>query len=102
MSGTPKFKCFRGKEYVAAVKHPEDCAVLISAGVVDRVTFDRAVWVWTESDDESIAANSYDDAAEIMMNRLHQHNIRAARQLGYSDNRIITELNHSPENVAAA
>jgi len=102
MSGTPKYKCFRGKEYVAATKHPEDAAVLISAGVVNRVTYDRAVWVWTEDDDEAVAANSYDEAAEIMHDRLCQHNIRAARSLGYSDEYIASELNHSAANIAAA
>jgi len=102
MSGTPKFKAFRGKEYVAAFKHAEDAAVLISAGVVDRVTYDRAVWVWTEADDSMIAANSYDDAAEVMHKRLRAHNIKAARKLGFTDARIISELNHDPAEVAAA
>lgn len=102
MSGTPKYKAYRGKEYIAAFKYPEDVAVLISASMVDRVSYDRAVWVWTEADDESIAANSYDDAAEIMDKRLRAHNIKAARSLGYTDAQIISELNHNPAEVAAA
>lgn len=102
MSGTPKYKLFRGKEYIAACKHPEDVAVLIAADMVDRVSYDRAVDVWTANDNSAVAAESYDDAAEIMVNRLHQHNIRAARKLGYTDDQIISELNHSPANVAAA
>lgn len=102
MSGTPKYKLFRGKEYVAACKRPEDVAVLISAEVVDRVTYDRAVWVWTEADSPSIAAESYDAAADLMTKRLRTHRIQQARKLGYTDDRIVSELNHSPEEVAAA
>ncbi len=102
MSGTPKYKAFRGKEYVAALKHPEDVAVLLSADVIDRVSYDRAVWVWTESDDTTLAANSYDDAAELMLTRLRAYNIQQARKLGYTDEQIIHELNHNPAEVAAA
>ena len=101
MSGTPKYKAFRGKEYVAACKHPEDVAVLISAGVVDRVSYDRAVWVWTEADNSQIAWESYDAAAEMMDRRLREYRIKAARKMGYSDQRIIHELGHNPQEVAA-
>lgn len=102
MSGTPKFKCFRGKEYVAAIKHAEDVAVLISAGVIDRVSYDRAVWVWSQSDDANIAANSYDDAAEIMWTRLNRHSIRTLRKMGHSNQAIVSKFGHAPEDVAAA
>ena len=102
MSGTPKYKAFRGKEYVAAFKHAEDAAVLISAEVIDRVTYDRAVWVWTETDDPAIAGESYEGAAELMHQRLAIHNIKAAHKLGYSAEQIRTELHHKPENIALA
>ena len=99
MSGTPKYKAFRGKEYVAALKHPEDVAVLISAEVVNRVSYDRAVWVWKESDDPAIAANSYDDAAELMAKRLSEHKIKALKKMGYSRDDIIENFNHKRELV---
>lgn len=94
MSGTPKYKAFRGKEYVAAFKYAEDVAVLISANVVDRVSYDRAVWVWKETDDSNIAANSYDDAAELMTERLREHQIKTLSGMGYSREEIIEEFNH--------
>ena len=102
MSGTPKYKLFRGKEYIAACKYPEDVAVLISAHITDRVSYDRAIDVWTANDDPAIAAESYDVAADLMEKRIRAYNIRCARKLGYSDERIIKELNHDAEEVAAA
>lgn len=102
MSGTPKYKLFRGKEYVAACKHPEDVAVLIAADMIDRVSYDRAVDVWTASDNSAIAAESYDDAADLMTKRLRAYNIRSARKLGYTDAQIISDLKHNPQEVAAA
>jgi adenine-specific DNA methylase len=95
MSGTPKYKAFRGKEYIAAFKYAHDVAVLISAEVVNRVSYDRAVWVWKETDDPSIAANSYDDAAEIMEKRLSEHQIKTLWKMGYLREDIIENFNHN-------
>ncbi len=66
--GTPTWKVYRGKEYVAACKYPEDAAALMFSDG-DCVKFDHKVLVWCEGNEAFPAAQSYDKAGDVMRQR---------------------------------
>lgn len=72
MAGTPQWKVYRDKEYVAACKYPEDAAILVSAagGVVKH---GHSLVVWTEGSEDFSAGESYDNAATVMADRLNAY-----------------------------
>lgn len=69
MASSPQWKVYRDGEYVAACKYAEDAAALVSnfGGVVKH---GHKLVVWTEGAEEFIAGESYDGAAEVMLQRL--------------------------------
>lgn len=69
MAGSPPWKVYRNREYVASCKCPEDAAVLVSVsgGVVK---WDHSAVVWTEGAEAFSAGESYDRAADLMRDRL--------------------------------
>lgn len=81
MSGTPQWKVYRyGKngEYVAATKYAEDAAALVALMTDGVVKYDHKFVVWTEGAETISAAESYDQAAAIMLKR-HEEYYTAAK-----------------------
>jgi hypothetical protein len=71
MSGTPKFKVYREGEYIGALKYAEDAAAVVSlAGSL--IKYDHGKTIWREGHEEVSAGESYDRAAAIMLNRIHE------------------------------
>lgn len=71
MAAAPEWKVYRNGEYIAACKHAEDAAILVSAAGGDvRHGHRTADIVWREGAEEFSAAESYDGAASIMVARV--------------------------------
>jgi len=75
MAATPQLKVYSaGGEYLGALKHPEDAAVLVSAlgeRASVRLGHGRSCAVWIEGEAyDGDAGESYDGAAAIMRRRL--------------------------------
>ena len=71
MAGAPKWKVYRNGQYVAACKHPDDAAVLVSASGGEVRADHSPKWtVWREGQEEFSAGESYGRAAEVMLERL--------------------------------
>ncbi len=70
MAATPPIKVYRNGEYVASTKYFEDAAALagMSKGTVVKWLGTKVIWV--EGKEEAFAADSWDDAAEIMRQRV--------------------------------
>lgn len=81
MAATPNWKIYRGREYVASCKYPEDAACLVSMGG-GVVKYGHSLVVWREGEEKFSAHESYDGAAEIMENRRYAH-AKAAYEAAY-------------------
>lgn len=68
MASTPRWKVYDGSRYVAATKEPEAAAALVAAGFGDTVKLDHRTVV-LQADEQGIAAESYDEATQIMYAR---------------------------------
>lgn len=66
MAASPKYKIYRGKEYVASCKYPEDAAKLIASDEDTTVRLRHSIILWREGSEKFSAAESYDEAAEVM------------------------------------
>lgn len=70
MAQSPKYKIYRGKEYIGCVKDPTDAAVLVSVQTEGTVRLGHSHILWTEGVDGE-AGESYDLCAETILNREH-------------------------------
>jgi hypothetical protein len=68
MAQSPKYKIYRGKEYVGCVKHATDAAVLVSVQTDGTVRLGHSRILWTEGVDGE-ASDSYDGAADVILQR---------------------------------
>jgi hypothetical protein len=72
MAKSPKYKIYRGKEYIGCVKDATDAAVLVSIQTDGEVRLEHSSTVlWREGADGS-AGESYDTAAELILEREHE------------------------------
>lgn len=76
MAGSPRLKVFSSDgEYIASVKYYEDAAALASMrgdGTQVRAGHGGTV-LWHEGTEEFSAGESYDDAAQVMLERDQAH-----------------------------
>lgn len=72
MSGTPKFKIYRGKEYIGCTKYAEDAAALVALGGDCLIKYDHRTVVWKEGAEPFSAGESYDRAADWMHYRVQK------------------------------
>lgn len=70
MAGSPKFKIYRDKEYVGAVKFAEDAAALVGVSGMGVVKYDHKHIVWREGSEPFPAGDSWDLAAQYMNYRV--------------------------------
>lgn len=70
MAQSPKYKIYKGTEYIGCVKNPNDAAVLVSVQENGTVRLGHKRVLWTEGVDGS-AGESCDAAAEKMLEREH-------------------------------
>lgn len=76
MAQSPKYKIYRGKEYVGCVKDAEDAAALVAIQENGTVRLGHSIVLWTEGVDGS-AGDSYDVAADKMREREREANEKA-------------------------
>ena len=70
MAASPKFKVYRGAEYIAAIKYGEDAAAFVAIiGDGATVRLGHNFVLWTEGQEHISAAESYDEAAAVMHGR---------------------------------
>ncbi len=67
MAASPRYKIYRGSEYIGACKFLEDAAMLMQ-GAGDTIRLGHKKILWTELVD-GIAAESYDNVAAIGTSR---------------------------------
>ena len=71
MARSPRFKIYRDGEYVGCVKYLEDAAAI--AGMTDgtqvRDGHSPSRILWCEGEEEFLAGDSWDDAADVMRER---------------------------------
>lgn len=68
MAQSPKYKVYRGSDYIGCVKDATDAAVLVSIQENGTVRLGHKRILWTEGVDGS-AGESYDAAAELILSR---------------------------------
>lgn len=71
MAGSPVWKVYRGTEYVAACKYPEDAAALVAVlGDGSTIKHSHGKSLWLEGAETQPAGESYDHVAETVRRRL--------------------------------
>jgi len=72
MAGSPNWKVFRGKEYIASTKYPEEAALLcgVIGGSLMSVKWCHRYLVWNEGEEAFRAGDNFVKAAQIMRERL--------------------------------
>lgn len=70
MGQSPKYKVYKGDEYIGCVKDATDAAVLVSIQEGGTVRLGHKKILWTEGVD-GLAGESYDAAAELILEREH-------------------------------
>lgn len=70
MAQSPKYKIYKGAEYVGCVKDATDAAVLVAVQENGTVRLGHKRVLWTEGAD-GFAFDSYDAAAEKILEREH-------------------------------
>lgn len=68
MAQSPKYKVYRGKDYIGCVKDATDAAVLVSIQTDGEVRLGHKRVLWREGIDGH-AGESYDAAAEKILER---------------------------------
>lgn len=84
MAGSPGFKVYRGKEYVAACKYVGDAAAIAAAyghDVEIREGHSPKMVVWSEGNEEQPASESYDFVAETAMRRMEGFRLEDKRRM---------------------
>ncbi len=75
MAGSPQFKVYRGKEYVASCKYAEDAAILVAAlGEGSTIRNGHSTIVWEEGKETQPAYESYDFVAYTVFERINGGN----------------------------
>jgi hypothetical protein len=84
MAGSPQFKVYNPQgEYVASCKHIEDAACLAGMyGEGCTIRDGHSFIVWREGQEASMAADSYDEVAVVVMDRIRSRK-RAAYERIY-------------------
>lgn len=80
MAESPKYKVYRGKEYIGCVKDATDAAVLVSVQTDGEVRLGHSFVLWREGKD-GCAGESYDTAAEMILQREREVNQRSYDRL---------------------
>lgn len=70
MAASPSIKIYRSGDYVASCKYFEDAAALAGMTTGTVVKWEGTKVIWVEGKEESLAADSWDDAASIMQERV--------------------------------
>ena len=87
MAQSPQFKVYRAGKYIAACKHAEDAAALVSlAGGV--IKYGHSLLIWNEGAEKISAGESYDGAANIMHARIRDAHTKSMLKLGWSEEKI--------------
>ena len=74
MAQSPVFKVFRNGEYVASCKYPEDAAAICGMGGDCCVKYGhKGPVIYHHKNDNEIAGNSWDDAADLMVARVDNY-----------------------------
>lgn len=82
MAQSPKYKVYKGKEYIGCVKDATDAAVLVSVQEAGEVRLGHSFVLWREGKDGR-AGESYDAAAELIIQRereVHQRSYDRAQR----------------------
>lgn len=82
MASSPRFKVYRGKEYVAACHYVEDAAAIVAlspTGATIRSGHSTSDILWTEGIETQPAGESVDTVANVVWARLKERIERAAR-----------------------
>lgn len=88
MAAAPLWKVYRGREYVAACRYPEDAAAVVAVAPTDAVIrFRHRLVVWREGAEAFSAGESYDRAAEIMQSRVDESARRYRERVAGRDGR---------------
>lgn len=86
MAGSPQLKVFNPNgDYIACCKHYEDAAALVALngnGSTVRLGHSKKDTLWTEGSERISAAESYDEAAQIMIERKDAICNKHLRRLG--------------------
>lgn len=69
MAGSPQFKLYKGKEYLASFKHPSDAAILLAAWGEGQIRHSHSMVLYTEGVDGK-ASENYDAVAQICNQKL--------------------------------
>jgi len=69
MAASPKYKVYRDDIYVASCKHPEDAAAICGMGGDVKVKLHHRKVVYDHLADGEIAGDSWDEAADLMLDR---------------------------------
>lgn len=72
MASSPRFKVYRGGEYVAACKYAEDAAAIIAMSSSGVIKDGHARVVWEEGKEEQPAGESYDFVAQTIHARTEE------------------------------
>ncbi len=71
MAGSPQFKVYKGKEYIASCKYASDAAVLVAASPEGMtIRNGHSDIVWEEGKESQPAAESYDFVADTINDRI--------------------------------
>ena len=73
---SPKYKVYKGSEYIGSVKYAEDAAALVALQDSGTVRLSHKYVLWTQGADGD-AGESYDAAAELMRQREREVNEKA-------------------------
>lgn len=75
MASSPSWKIYTPDAiYEASAKHAEVAAAIVAVlGEGATIRYNHNVVVWTEGQEGKSAADSYDDAADIMASRVKAH-----------------------------
>lgn len=81
MAASPRWKVYRGSEYLAACKHVEEAAVLVAFlgdGATIRLDHAARFTVWTEGKEDQSAGESYDHVVSTVERRIAEWNSKRA------------------------
>lgn len=68
MAASPRFKVYKGSEYIASCKYADDAAALCRADIY-TIRDGHTRIVWDEGNEEFSAGESYDGVAEVVYSR---------------------------------
>jgi len=88
MAASPLWKVYRGGEYVASCRYPEDAAVLVAAAPSEaEIRYRHRLVVWRKGAEAFSAGESYDRAAQVMHERVEESARRYREMVAGRDGR---------------